>query len=125
MKAAAWTCVVILLGVSIIPPVCASDGSASQPITEPGDPPAQYDQARRDWFVRQTTLAEPDGGSKSRLSVTFLENTQMLPINGPDAPAIGTWAQPLMDSLERFFVPLIRCSSHDEEFIPVKVLKSR
>ena len=51
--------------------------------------------------MRQTVLAEPEGGTQSRLSVTFLESTLIMPINGPDVPALGMWAQPLMDSLEK------------------------
>jgi len=72
-------------------------------IAEPGDPPADYDPVRRDWFIRQTIKAEPEGGSQSRLSMAFLESTHILPINGPEVPALGTWASPLMDSLEKIF----------------------
>jgi len=97
---------------SIILTLQVSNGLSSQPAVrpdrggtgpEPGDPPAYYDPTRRDWFIRQTIKAEPEGGSKSRLSMALLESTQILPINGPDVPTLGTWASPLMDSLEEVF----------------------
>ena len=106
----AHTCILTLLSWSIALTLQGSSGPTSQPAVspgrggvgpEPGDPPAYYDPTRRDWFMRQTIRAEPEGGSKSRLSMALLESTQMLPINGPEVPALGTWASPVMDSLEK------------------------
>jgi hypothetical protein len=103
LMAASWSIVLTLQvssGLSSQPAVRADRGGTGP---EPGDPPAYYDPTRRDWFIRQTIKAEPEGGSKSRLSMALLENTQILPINGPEVPALGTWASPLMDSLEKVF----------------------
>jgi tetratricopeptide (TPR) repeat protein len=98
-----WCTVAMILGVS--------DGFASQSakrpgrdemVVEPGDPEAYYDRGRRDWFVRPKALAEPeDGGATSRLSLSLLQSSTILPVNGPEVKALGSWASPTMDALER------------------------
>ncbi len=91
--------------------VCGSEGLASQSakrpgqegmVVEPGDPEAYYDRNRRDWFVRPKTLAEPeDRGAASRMSLSLLQSSAILPVNGPEVEALGSWASPIVDALEK------------------------
>jgi tetratricopeptide (TPR) repeat protein len=71
-------------------------------IVEPGDPEARYDRNRRDWFVRPKTLAKPeDGTPASQMEISLLDSSPVLPVNGPGIEALGPWASPAMDSIEK------------------------
>jgi hypothetical protein len=110
MRTTLLQCALVLLSVSGVVMLHASTGlsqttrgpTQDQMIVEPGDPPAQYDAARGDWFVRQTVLAEPDAGAPpSGFTVAFLQTTNMAAINSRDPAALGAWGSPIMDSLEK------------------------
>jgi len=104
--------VILLSWVVALVLLCASSGFSAQPasrsprgkmVVEPGDPQAYYDAGRRAWFVRPGVIAEPEGGSKaSPLSISLLDSSTLLPINGPQPESLGPWASPVMDSLEKF-----------------------
>jgi tetratricopeptide (TPR) repeat protein len=98
-----WVVAPVLLPVSSgFSAQTTSKPAANTMVTEPGDPQAYYDAGRREWFVRPGVLAEPEGGGKgSAFSLSLLESTTILAVNGPRPEVLGPWGSPIMDSLEK------------------------